>query len=130
MTFEEFCQLDVFRDETHPKVCGGRRSCECAQIPGCSEEHPFLQKTWVTGGQTGASCWDQGKPEFRSIHTEPEPDFDVLENMSVFLDLSFKTFRQVKKNIKTVQKTEHDYYGNSTEYTTKYISLKEVYDTL
>lgn len=89
--------------------------------------------SWSPGGYRGGSCWG-GKAEPYSSD-EKEPDFpieDILEKVAP--DLSFLKFRKLSKEIDadsvTLEYTQGDYYGNSTDYKVKFILIDSLYNIL
>jgi hypothetical protein len=90
----------------------------------------YLKIKWVIGGLTGGSPWGT---EHHARTADPEPDFiyldEILEDVSPSI-----TFLQYKKLVKSLVKTEEyildDYYGNYTEYMSKKINLRELYEYL
>jgi hypothetical protein len=95
----------------------------------------YLQITWVSGGVTGGSCWDDGTHDnHRPVSGEPEPDFTDLDNLlaTVCPNISFLLYRKVMRdaNVETGSNTEYEYYGNSTEHSYKRLQLGNLYKAL
>lgn len=91
----------------------------------------YLYIKWMTGGMGGGSCWDDGSQPTHhySIDGEPEPDFDDLDTLLLKLcpDITFLQYKKLINGlVKQSSYTEDEYYGNSTTYGVKTISLSEL----
>jgi hypothetical protein len=90
-----------------------------------------LEARWVTGGECGGNCWDQ---EFSScsVSSEPEPEFLVLDEILTVISPGI-TFLQYKKLLAKVVydiDTDHEYYGNYTDYGIKKLLVDDVWSFL
>lgn len=88
---------------------------------------------WRIGGQGGGSCWDEGESRHHPLTAEPEAKLDAMDDllMRVCPNLPFLVYRKLENTlIHTREHTSNDYYGNYTEYSTKFINLAELYDFL
>lgn len=85
---------------------------------------------YETGGYSGGSCWYDSDPQPYSI--DEIPNFDVLDLVLKELapNLTYLQYKEVEKLIDTNDGSEHEYYGNSTDWTVKFIPISELYDTL
>jgi hypothetical protein len=98
--------------------------------PYCIPTHikePVIYSRYEIGGYSGGSCWDDSDP--RPYTSEPPANkMEVLEILLKYVkpDISFLQFRQlVSRYLKTNQETEHEYYGNSTEWEVEYILISD-----
>lgn len=99
---------------------------------GCDgiKEHVVYMR-WETGGISGGSCWDSSNP-MPYTNKEPKPRFTVLTQVIKVLkpDLTFFEYEEIKDMIISTDKTEWEYYGNSTDYGIEYIKLKDLINKL
>lgn len=93
-------------------------------IPVHIKEHVVYMRH-STGGRKGGNCWG-GKP-YR-YENEEIPEFKVLDILlkEVYPEISYIQFKKIEKIIHTNDETEHEYYGNSTDYEIRYIILSEL----
>lgn len=92
---------------------------------------PCLYISWCTGGMRGGSCWgDKAEPFVSSDPPEELRDLDVI--LAHFKpDLSFLQFRALNNDlVKHGSNTNHDYYGNSSDYAFRAIALPSLYEYL
>ena len=86
---------------------------------------------WSTGGMQGGNCWndDEARPYASS---ESEPEFKDLDDVltAVCPDIKFLQYKTISSLIKHDSRTEQEYYGNCTDYSSKSINLDELYDQL
>ena len=88
-----------------------------------------LEVSWSLGGASGGNCWGGEATSF--ISDEQEPDFSDLYAIleQVCPDLSFLRFLRLKSDLIVHGKYRvSEYYGNYTDYATKSISLKALYE--
>jgi hypothetical protein len=94
----------------------------------------FIQISWCTGGQTGGSCWNDGKEgRHYAIDSSPEPEFEALDTIleKFYPEISFMAYkRMVQTLIKSTDYCDNEYYGNYYSYAVKYVDLKELYEYL
>jgi hypothetical protein len=94
----------------------------------------YLYVEWCSGGIGGGSCWDDGKEDVHhySISGEPESDFDDIDTILTELcpNLSFLQYKQLMKITKRESYSQNEYYGNSTDYTYKYVLLRDLLNKL
>lgn len=94
---------------------------------------PAVSIKWYTGGISGGSCWDDGSQDNHYSSTgEEEPNFDDFENLILHFcpNITFVEFRNIRGLIKQNDWTEDEYYGNSTNYSEKYVFLEDIYNWL
>ena len=98
------------------------------------EEGEFIQASWVTGGMSGGSCWDDGSEDHHyGVSSSPEPEFDALDTIleKLYPEITFMIYKRMAQDlIKTSEYTDNEYYGNYYEYTVKYVDLKDLYKFL
>lgn len=93
----------------------------------------FFHRSWVSGGQTGKSCWG-GEGYSRSADTPEDITPDVAKVMIAVGKSDFSFIEYMAKIQPLVKSTElsdnSDYYGNYSNYARLYVNLKELYDVL
>lgn len=91
---------------------------------------PFLYIKWSTGGYSGGNCWGGEAEGYTS--TEEEPDFDCLDNIlaNYCPNISYLKYKKLAELIECEYYTNHEYYGNSTDYCVKKIEIRKLYDFL
>lgn len=92
----------------------------------------FLYEKWCTGGVGGGSCWSDGETVHYPIDGEQEPEMDDLDDILLEKCPNIGLL-QYKKLIQLVERenwSENEYYGNSTSYASKRITLGALYDGL
>ncbi len=96
--------------------------CEPYGIPVHIKE-PVIYMRWITGGVSGGSCWEDSNP--LPYTNEKEPDFIALNETikELNISLTFNQYEVIKNLIQYKIDSEAEYYGNSTDYETKYIIL-------
>lgn len=90
----------------------------------------FLIESVYTGGYTGGNCWDDTDPYFESSGDKVE--FAVLDKFlaEVAPSITFLKYKGISELIKENERTEYEYYGNTSDYKIFYIDLNELYDYL
>lgn len=80
-----------------------------------------------TGGYSGGSCWDDSDPQ-RYENDTREVKWNALDLVLSELapNLSYNDYRGLEELIQTNEETEHEYYGNSTDWFIKYIPLSKL----
>jgi len=94
-------------------------------------KEPVIYCRYETGGYSGGSCWDDSDPQ---PYTE-EPPKDRMKVLELVLkvlkpQISFLEYRMIEGLIHDNSETEHEYYGNSTEWKIEYIKLSDLYEAL
>lgn len=93
-------------------------------------KEPVIYIRYETGGVSGGSCWDESDPRPYSLSEFPE--FKVLDMVikEVNPNISYLKYKEIEELIHSNEETEWEYYGNSTDYTIKFVILSELLDTL
>lgn len=93
----------------------------------------FFERSWVSGGQTGGSCWG-GEHYSRSADAPEDITPDVAKVLMAVgkENISFVVYMaKIQPLVKTTELSDtSDYYGNYTTYSRVYMNLKELYDVL
>lgn len=84
--------------------------------------------SWISGGITGGSCWNDGG--HYSVSPEPEAELTALSDILEKCGVSFREGRNILKLARMHTQTDRGYYGNFEEHTIKYVPFDEVYDKL
>jgi hypothetical protein len=95
------------------------------------QSRTILTVEWATGGYSGGNCWDDSDPQpYYTGNVEQNlHDLDkILEK--VCPTISFLQYKLLCENIKYGTRTEYEYYGNSTTYSTKSISVDDIWSFL
>lgn len=118
------CNNDEWWDEFEYRQLSKKNK----EVPHSYEDR--FQVSWITGGQCGGSCW--GNDEMYERESDPERELDGLNSFleNNFANITFLQYKKFDKYIKTSTRTDYEYYGNSTEYTRKYILFEDVYNVL
>lgn len=122
MTFDEF-------KKAAEDMCGSG-AWRVRQATGTEE---LFSVQWSTGGKHGASCWDEGPPDFYEVDGEREPDSWQLTDFLIkyYPSIGFLQFNKLVKDcVKVVEDSDIDYYGNTDDYAIKYALYKDVYNSL
>lgn len=93
---------------------------------------PVLHYSWVTGGITGGGCWDGMRPD-TPVSADKEPETSALDEVleEFWPDISYLQYKKLMLPLwKEGSDGYSDYYGNSTEYTTKTMPLADLYEVL
>ena len=89
---------------------------------------PYLIVEWETGGHSGGSCYG-GSAQRYSTDNQPS-ELESLDTLLVALKPNLG-FIQYKRLVAEIVKQGHygvpEYYGNSTEYAYKAVSLRSLY---
>ena len=89
---------------------------------------------WTTGGVGGGSCWDTGDDDpHYSRDSEPEPAFEELDQILEVMcpKIGFLEYKALcREVVKSGEHHQNDYYGNYTDYATKYFKVEDLYDYL
>lgn len=96
------------------------------------QQFDALYVEWETGGTSGGSCWDDSDPRPYSTNALPEEltDLDIiLEHFKP--DLTFLQYRKLTNSlIKISSRHESEYYGNGTDYSSRFIIIDHLYKYL
>lgn len=136
MEFREFVEkafeeVSLFNDRN--AIYGYISEKKLASLADEELETLFFQRSWVSGGQTGKSCWG-GEGYSRSADTPEDITPDVAKVMIAVGKSDFSFIEYMAKIQPLVKSTElsdnSDYYGNYSNYARLYVNLKELYDVL
>jgi hypothetical protein len=119
MTYEEFQLIAI---ETQKNLV----SYGTGDIDGDMQ----LYIKWCIGGMSGGNCWDDTTPYPTS--GDDEPEFLLLDKLleNVAPAITMLQYKAIKRLIELTHNSEYEYYGNSTDYAIKTISLKSIYNNL
>ena len=95
-------------------------------------DEPRLYVQWSTGGVSGGSCWDSSDPQPYTSN-EPPKELEILDSILEHFrpQLSFLQYRALTNNLmKYDSYGVGEYYGNSTDYSSKSVDLRSLYDYL
>lgn len=92
-------------------------------------EDGYVTKKWMTGGAWGGSCWG-GNPGDYSPSADKEPDLTVIDYAleTYTPDIKFSKAKKVFDLVEYDDETQHEYYGNHTNYGIKRISVARLYE--
>lgn len=96
-------------------------------------ESVFFQRSWISGGSTGKSCW--GGEAYSRDAAAPEDITPDMEKVLIAVgkeNISFVMYMaKIQPLIKSTELSDSsDYYGNYTNYSRLYVNLKALYDVL
>jgi len=94
-------------------------------IPHIIKE-PVIYMRWELGGYSGGSCWNDNEPTRYS--GEVKPNFEVLDIVLKELspNITYLQYKDIEKLIQSDEKSEWEYYGNSTDWGIQFIILSEL----
>ena len=126
LSYAEFCNkirdLDISIKEIGAQYLRGKKIKTGVDTIGVS---------WETGGYRGGSCY--GDKAERYTVNEREPEFEDLDKiLECFApQVTFLQYKRLYQElVKEGNDCEADYYGNSTDYHTKSVNLKDLYGYL
>ena len=96
----------------------------------CGSDTAFYWE-WQTGGVGGGNCWNDGG--HYGLESDPEPEMKELDEFlkQICPDLPFWKYKELLNIVVTVSsRSEHEYYGNRTNYSTKTVPFRKLYNTL
>lgn len=96
-------------------------------------KNSVLKENWSTGGIGGGSCWDEGESEHYATPGNDEPDFSDLDTILLHCCEKPPNFMEYKEILKIKEEfdySQNEYYGNSTSYRVKFITVKKLYEKL
>jgi hypothetical protein len=137
MEFREFLEKAFEEVELYQDVNSLYSNVSKKRLKSLSDEELeslFFQRSWVSGGSTGGSCY--GQSDRRSVDADmPE---DITQHVAKVLmavgkeDLSFVRYMAtIQPLIKNAELSgSGDYYGNYYDHARVYVNLKELYDVL
>jgi hypothetical protein len=90
----------------------------------------LLRAEWYVGGYTGGNCWDDTEPHYERSLSTPE-ELVLLDEILNKLkpDIKFLQYKQlVSSVVKHDSRSQSEYYGNSSDYESISVDLKDLYD--
>lgn len=122
MTYEEFQLIAI---ETHKNLV----SYDTGDIDG-NNGNMVITLKWYTGGMSGGNCWDDTTPYPTS--GDDEPEFVLLDKLleTVAPAITMLQYKAINRLIVCTDGSIYEYYGNSSNYDIKTISLRSIYDLL
>jgi hypothetical protein len=126
MTYEQFLEVLLM---SHDEFSIGSWSDFYLSEDGTSEHNRTLCKRWISGGQQGGGHWGTNT---YTRSPDPEPEFSALTSLLMHFApaLTFLQYQKIIESQEIDSTCETEYYGNSTEYSIKYIKLEELYNLL
>lgn len=122
------------------KITGGeyyppkRKNPKLATISKGGHRGPTikLKVEWMSGGAWGGNCWDDSDPGSYCPTPDDEPEMVELDQIlqQVAPTIGFLQYKQLLQKVKRDHRIEHEYYGNHTSYTSKEISIDDIWDFL
>lgn len=90
-------------------------------------KEPVIYMRWSSGGVSGGSYLDSSNPQPYYNEDEP-PAFEVLDLVLKELkpNIQYLQYKELEKLTHTNSETEHEYYGNCTDWKVKYIVLSDL----
>lgn len=126
MTYDDFLQL---LSELKISVVDDIKTDPYRSRKNLDPKAPYLQVQWHTGGMSGGNCWDSSEPRPYTSDEQP-PELGDLDKVLERLQPSI-TFLQYKKLCSqlliTGSYSHNEYYGNSSDYAYKAVSVPELY---
>ena len=90
----------------------------------------FLYVSWCSGGISGGSCWSEDN--YYPMEGQPPEELYELDKIleAICPTMTFLQYKNLSRIVKIDSFTESEYYGNSTIYTYKVVSLRDLYNGL
>jgi len=91
------------------------------------------------GGTRGGSCWNDGESDNHYGYTNSKGAIDCKKRFDemfdaivtkIYPDISYLKYKSLSSIIKNTEKSEYEYYGNSTDYIIMYVEVEEFYNKL
>jgi hypothetical protein len=84
---------------------------------------------WVSGGQSGGSCWGN---EYYAQSPEQPPTLTIIDFVleSLAPTITYLQYRRVAAAMVSGDKRSNDYYGNYTNYEIRKITIPALYEAL
>jgi len=85
-----------------------------------------------TGGVSGGSCWDSSNPtRYYSTPSIADVNNALVDIVSYFDEtIPMLAFMKIQRLIRSSSYTKYEYYGNNTEYASRYILVEDLYREL
>lgn len=89
-------------------------------------KEPCIYSRWETGGMTGGSCW--GTEAHSYSEDVPKNRFEVLDIVlkTVAPSITYLQYKDIEKLWHDNNDSQHEYYGNSTDYHIDYMILSDL----
>jgi hypothetical protein len=136
MEFREFVEkafevVTLYQDPQ--SVYGSVSRKEFDSLSDTELESLLFERSWVSGGYTGKSCW--GGEGYARSGDAPE---DITPDVAKVLlavdkeDISFVMYMaKIQPLVTSTELSDNsDYYGNYTNYSRLYVNLKALYDVV
>jgi len=97
------------------------------------KENPTIEIKWTVGGKTGGSCYGTEERRYEPREIEPEPDFEVLDQIleDVRPEMTFFQYKAlVRELVQSDTQNDGDYYGNDNIKARKRVDLFSLYKYL
>lgn len=145
MTYEEFLKIvegSTLTEKAFADLLGGisQYSCRRDKNKDLDNTMPYvLYNEESIGGVTGGSCWDDGTEDRHHGYTNPEGAMDCRRRFDemfdtvvtkIYPDITYLKYKSLSSIIKSTERTEYEYYGNSVDYLIIYVEIKEFYNKL
>lgn len=90
----------------------------------------YLIELVEIGGVSGGSCWDESNAEPYCIYNDEWfPALDVLIS-EICPSIYHADYKQIVNMVNVQEATEHEYYGNCTDYKIYSLDLDKLYEFL
>lgn len=94
------------------------------------EKRLLIYSRYESGGYSGGSCW--GNEARAYSKTMPKNHMKILDLVleKVCPNLTYLEYKSISRLIQSNEKTEYEYYGNSTNFIVEYLPLDDLYKHL
>jgi hypothetical protein len=85
-----------------------------------------------TGVYSGGNCWDEDAESEYYPRDEPKDRFQVLDLVleELYPSISYLQYKEITKLLNDSDRSEDEYYGNSTEWKCEFIILSKLEDLI
>lgn len=99
--------------------------CDLEDVPVCG-----FYAMWETGGMSGGNCW--GGEASSYIADEPAKELAALDTFleEHFPTIPFLAYKRLVDKAEAYTKSEHEYYGNRTDYALRYLPFDALWESL
>jgi len=89
-------------------------------------KEPVAYYRYEIGGEHGGNCWGDSPTNYSN--DTPQDRMMVLDLIleRIKPNITYLQFKKIESLIHTNEETQHEYYGNSTDYKIEYIILSEL----
>jgi hypothetical protein len=97
-----------------------------------SEKRMVIYHRVRTGGYSGGNCCDEEDSRWDAADHELENSLEGFEKVLELVcpEITFLHYRRIMKLVKSNEKTEYEYYGNSDDWLIQWIPLHDLYKEL